>query len=177
MICEKCKLNSAKVHIVKIVNGKKTSMNLCEQCAKIYENIIFEASKGNVINNFNFVSNLFEAIHGQTTQDNQSTIKCGKCGLTFDGFRKSGRLGCGQCYNTFSKNLDAILEKVQGKNIHIGKIPARTGGELKIKNEILKLKKELNEKIKKEEFEEAALLRDEIKELEKCILGGDNSEK
>ncbi len=176
MICEKCKLKQAKVHVIKIINGKKTSINLCEHCAKTYENIIIEASKGKNINNL--VSSLFDTIHGQTDHSmDYSVPKCNGCGLTLDGFRKSGRLGCRDCYDMFKGNLDMILEKVHGKTIHVGKIPHRTGGELKIKNEILNLKKALKEKIKKEEFEAAAVIRDEIKELENSIIGGDGNEE
>lgn len=175
MICEKCKQNPAKVHIIKIINGKKTSINLCEQCAKTYENIIIEVTKGKNINNL--VSSLFETIHGQAENTKNNTgPKCGTCGLTLGGFRKSGRLGCKDCYSMFKGNLDMILEKVQGKTIHVGKIPHRSGGELRIKNQILNLKKELNDKVKKEEFEDAAVIRDEIKALENSIAGGDNDE-
>lgn len=171
MLCEKCKLNDAKIHIVKIVNGKKSSMNLCEECAKIYENIILEASNGKNINNL--VSNLFEAIHGYSINpDSSESIQCPKCGLTLDGFKRSGRLGCNECYETFISNLEVVLDKVQGKNVHIGKIPEKSESELKIKNQIFNLKKDLKEKIKKEEFEDAALLRDEIKMLEKNLVGG-----
>jgi protein arginine kinase activator len=93
-----------------------------------------------------------------------------------DGFRESGRLGCSNCYEDFRENVEAVLEKVQAKNFHIGKIPERSGGELKMKNEILCLKKKLKDRIKKEEFEEAALLRDKIRVLEKSIAGGGNNE-
>ena len=176
MICEKCKLNTARIHVVKILKGKKISMNLCEQCALLYENIVIDPSGGKKINNF--VSNLYEAIHGNQSigTSGVKTIKCEKCGLSLDGFRKSGRLGCSHCYEVFKGNLDVVLEKVQGKNVHIGKIPQRTGGELKTKNEILCLKKELKDRIKKEEFEEAAILRDKIKILEKSLVGGEMNE-
>lgn len=176
MICEKCNLKPAKVHIIKIINGKKTSMNFCELCAKKYENIIIEASKTQNINNM--ISSLFDTIHGQTASTMKGNVhKCTMCGLTLDGFRKSGRLGCPECYEIFKNNLDGILEKVQGQSIHVGKIPQRTGGELKIKNKILNLKKQLEEKIKTEEFEDAAVIRDEIKELECNTIGGDDNEE
>ncbi len=176
MICEKCKLNQARIHIVKIYQGKKISMNLCEQCALLYENIIIDPSGGKNINNF--VSNLFEAIHGNQgiAAKGIPVIKCEECGLTLDGFRKSGRLGCSNCYKVFMENVEVVLEKVQAKNFHIGKIPERSGGELKKKNEIMSLKKKLKDRIKKEEFEEAALLRDKIRTLEKSIAGGEKSE-
>ncbi len=176
MICEKCKLNQARIHIVKIFQGKKVSMNLCEKCALLYENIIIDPSGGKNINNF--VSSLFEAIHGNQSIAAKGIrpIKCDKCGLTLDGFRESGRLGCSNCYEDFRENVEAVLEKVQAKNFHIGKIPERSGGELKMKNEILCLKKKLKDRIKKEEFEEAALLRDKIRVLEKSIAGGGNNE-
>lgn len=166
MICEKCNLNQARINIVKIINGKKTSMNLCEQCAQLYENILID-NIGNK-NVDDFIMSIYEAIY-DPAHDYEHTLQCNVCGLTLEGFKNTGRLGCDNCYHTFRTQLDVVLEKVQGKNIHIGKIPKRTGGVIEIKKQILNLKKELNEKVEKEEFEEAATIRDEIKRLERTL--------
>ena len=175
MICEKCKQNRAKFHIVKIVGGEKTTMNLCEECARIYENIVIEVSKNSSIDNI--VSNIFKTIQNQKDlQNKDAEWKCPRCGLSMRDFKESGKLGCYECYPSFNKNLMIIIDRVQTKNIHVGKFPRKRGNELKVKNEIVLLKYKLIEKIRTEEFEDAAIIRDEIKTLEQSVLGGKDHE-
>ena len=175
MICEKCKQNRAKFHIVKIVGGEKTTMNLCEECARIYENIVIEVTKNQNIDNI--VSNIFKTIQNQKDIQNQDAEwKCPHCGLSMKDFKESGKLGCNECYPSFEKNLMIIIDRVQSKSIHVGKFPQKRGNVLKVRNEIFLLKYKLSEKVKTEEFEDAAVIRDEIKSLEQSVLGGENHE-
>jgi len=58
---------------------------------------------------------------------------------------------------------------VHGSTAHAGKLPKRGGIKVKIKRQMTDLKQELKQRIADEEFEEAAHLRDEIRELEKQI--------
>lgn len=167
MLCEKCKLNPAVVHIVKIVNGKKTTLNLCEQCSKAYEEMIFGANQNKKINEI--IANILNLNDQFVKEEQKETIKCERCGLTLEEFKKVGRLGCSQCYSTFDEQLRNIIDNVQVKSIHTGKIPRRDGLELKKKNEVLKLKRELEDRVSREEFEEAAAIRDQIKEIENMI--------
>lgn len=93
-------------------------------------------------------------------------LKCSQCGLTFQGFSQTGRFGCSQCYNTFKGQMSPLLRRIHGKTYHVGKVPRRTGGQLRIKHEINRLKGELQEAINAEEYERAAVLRDQIKQIE-----------
>jgi protein arginine kinase activator len=58
---------------------------------------------------------------------------------------------------------------VHGSTSHGGKVPARAGGRIKVKRQIADLKQNLQQSIAQEEFEEAAQIRDQIRELEKEI--------
>jgi protein arginine kinase activator len=100
--------------------------------------------------------------------------KCAKCGLTYEDFKKIGRLGCGACYVSFKGSLAPLLKRIHGSNQHMGKSPSPVSmKELKITtklhDELEAAKAELTKAVKKEEFEEAAALRDKIKFLEKKL--------
>jgi len=171
MLCEECQMRPATVHITKIVNNEKTQMHLCEECAK-QKHISFSTG----ISGFGFddtgfsvaklLSSFFEPT-SKTPIGTSDDLKCSRCGLTFRTFSKTGRFGCSQCYNTFKNQMNPMLRRIHGKTFHVGKVPKRTGGQLRIKHEINRLKRELQEAINAEEYERAAVLRDKIKELEK----------
>jgi protein arginine kinase activator len=63
--------------------------------------------------------------------------------------------------------MELLLRRIHGGGIHVGKVPARSGAAYRTKQELAQLKSKLQELIRKEEFEEAALIRDRIRELEK----------
>ncbi|AOT71116.1 UvrB/UvrC motif-containing protein [Geosporobacter ferrireducens] len=166
MLCESCNKRNATVHVTKILNGNKTELHLCEQCAKQSEEMAFDASF--TINNF--LTGLLDSIQDSPIKvDYIKTTKCDHCGMTYGKFKQLGRLGCGQCYNAFHEKLLELIKRVQGNEVHSGKMPKRSGGVIRLKKEIKKLKLQLDEVIRKEEFEKAAVLRDKIRELESQI--------
>ena len=163
MLCENCNKKPATVHLTKILNEKKTEMHLCEQCAKLQEATPFDASFS--INNF--LTGLLDSMQDSPIKvDYIQTTKCDKCGMSYGKFKQLGRLGCAQCYNAFQEKLGPLVKRIQGSESHIGKIPMKTGGVILIKKEIKGLKARLDEAIKREEFEQAAVLRDKIRQLE-----------
>lgn len=174
MLCERCGKNTASVHVTHINNGEKVETYLCEQCAKETESIHFHTP----ISFQDFLTGLLDMSLGNKSQskgysDHNSILQCPSCKMTYDEFTKIGRFGCSQCYTAFNNQIIPIIKKLHGNNTHIGKLPNRAAGELKLKRELEFLKKELQEAIKLEEFEKAAQLRDKIHSLEK---GGENEE-
>lgn len=155
MLCDRCKQNIATSVVTKTVNGKSTTYHLCGECA-------FQAGYSNLFGNFSlnhFMSNLEQ-------QANRKLKVCPKCGSSFDEILQLGKLGCSQCYTEFRKELLPSIEKIHGKAYHVGKKPKRymqIQSEVNLMNE---LKQKLNEAIQKEEFETAAVLRDEIKKMQ-----------
>lgn len=180
MYCEECQKRPANVHIAKIVNGKKIEKNLCEQCAlksQDHFGVYFE-------NDFSFPNILGSILQSDSfptlNNINTNNVSCDKCGLTYNQFVKSGRLGCDKCYEFFGERLNSLLRRVQGTTSHNGKLPKRSGSQLRHKQEVKKLKDELKQLVSREEFEAAAELRDKIKELEenfKGLGGGLNDKK
>ncbi|KPU42665.1 UvrB/uvrC motif protein [Oxobacter pfennigii] len=164
MLCQICNKRPANVHMTKIVNGEKTELHICEQCAREKEN--------NPMNDAPFsFSNIISSLmdfsgSGAMPYTPKENIKCPQCGLDYAEFKKTGRFGCSNCYESFGNRLEPLLKRIHGNTQHTGKVPKRTGGIIKIKRDIEKLRYELKRAIDNEEYEKAAELRDKIKNLE-----------
>ncbi len=165
MLCDKCKEKEATIHITKYVDGEKSEVYLCEQCAK---------ETGHIDDNdvFSF-KNLIAGILNPNVEDykEKSTegLKCDNCGLTYEEFRREGRVGCPECYNTFEDKLRPLIKRIQGSEKHVGKIPKDKDKYLRVKRDIQELKEEMEKVVADENFERAAEIRDEIYALEQKI--------
>ena len=161
MLCELCKESQATVHLTEIVNEQMTELHLCEACAN---------QKGAQVESHFGLADLLSGLsdYGKTQEPEEvSTKACPACGMTYDDFRKVGRLGCAECYPTFKRSLGSLLKRIHGSPIHLGKSPMRLIKPAKVaKTELLDLKRRLERAIESEEFEEAAKLRDQIRRVE-----------
>ncbi len=171
MLCQECQQNPANVHITKIINGKKTEMHLCEICAQKKEELDFSFEPQFSLQNL-FGSLLHDGLSGVGEKASLSKLQCPGCGLTFAQFSQIGRLGCSECFLAFGERLHLLLRRIHGSSSHSGKIPARIGGKARLKRELADLKEQLQAAVQRENFEQAALLRDKIKEMEKGKEGG-----
>lgn len=169
MLCQECGKRPASLHFSKIVNGEKSEYHLCESCAREKGELIPGTSGGFSIHNL--LSGLlnFETVEQGKRQANTENLRCEECGMTYSQFSKLGRFGCSSCYKYFDSRLDPLFKRVHGNTVHTGKIPVRVGGEIRTKRQVEDLKRRLQESISHEEFETAAQLRDQIRELEKQI--------
>ncbi len=161
MLCNICGKNEATVHLTEIINDQITKLHLCEECA---------IKKGSEMEDHFGLADLLAGLADFGTQiekGEELAIKCKNCNMTYRDFKKTGRLGCSECYTSFKKNLDPLLKRIHGSSQHLGKVPAMLPKTVKSELDIEELKKKLRVAIEKEEFEEAAKLRDLIKELEK----------
>ena len=159
MLCEKCKEKKATVHMTHNVNGVEKQMYLCSDCA-------FE--KPFAISFDKLFSCILESFFGEkqpvaAEKAAPPSALCPVCGFSVLDFKKIGKLGCAECYNTFRTELNYIIKNIQGSNVHEGKLPKRAGATYAQKREIEHLKADLKRAVEKEEYETAAKLRDEIK--------------
>jgi protein arginine kinase activator len=157
--CDNCE-KAATVRLTEIVDGQKIEKHLCEECAAA-EGITFKANLS--------VSQLLEDFLQATSEEQApSELSCDVCGLTLAQFRKQALLGCPHDYDAFEGALRPLLERAhEGASQHVGKVPTRAGNDQKKLNVMLRLRAELKAAIAKEDYERAAALRDQIKELEK----------
>ena len=166
MLCSKCKKNPATMLIKQNINGKITEYNLCEECAALTAgNMPFDTMLKNFMNSVMGLAGA-DGIKEKETTAVLKELKCPKCGLTYEGFNSSGKLGCANCYNAFRKQLITLFKNVHGSTSHTGKLPARGGAELVQIREIDRLKRRLKNLIDLEEFEEAAKVRDMLKAMQ-----------
>lgn len=163
MKCQKCGNNIANTHIKSIVNGEIKEFDLCSACAKKmgYTNVFTDME-----NEFsNFLGSFFANALPAKTQ----TTRCEFCGSTYSDITKTGYVGCANCYDVFSEELTPLIRRIHGNTTHCGKNSGKVNkiSIIETKNDkIAKLKKELDQAIKVQDFERAAVLRDEIKSLE-----------
>jgi len=160
MLCDICHKKQATVHLTEIVDEVMAELHLCEDCAK-EKSIKMEQqfSLGDLIAGLSDFSK-------QPEELDKVKLVCNSCGMTYENFRKTGRLGCSDCYISFKRYLASLLKKIHGSSQHVGKSPARLPGVVKVKSELQELKSRLQYLIETEDFEEAAKLRDKIRELE-----------
>ena len=160
MLCDICHKNEATVHLTEIVNEKVTKLNLCEECAK---------AKGAEMEEHFGLSDLLAGLSdlgAPIESEAGDTVKCRECGLTYRDFKKIGRFGCGGCYEIFKTHIAPLLKRIHGADRHAGKVPITVGKTVRDARTLQELKVRMEKAIQTEEFEEAARLRDRIRELE-----------
>jgi len=91
---------------------------------------------------------------------------CATCGLSYEQFKATGKLGCEACYQAFPKEIVALFKNVQSSSHHEGKLPKRFGSGLRQQREVDKLRASLRAAIDNENYEEAAKIRDQIRSME-----------
>jgi protein arginine kinase activator len=191
MTCDICGKNPATVHLTEIIDDQMNELHLCEECAH-KKSAQMEQQFG--------LSDLLAGLAGFEKQKDEKdglSLKCPNCGMTFKDFKKLGRLGCGECYTAFRSFLGPLLKRIHGSNLHCGKTPVsriakltRRKAELRssgisgtssggreanaagsaVKDDVQSLRILLQKAVETEAYEEAARLRDQIKEIEKSRL-------
>lgn len=99
-------------------------------------------------------------------EEESDVLRCAGCGATFESIARSGKVGCAQCYQTFSGRLLPLIQQIHGNTRHRGKVP---GGDLpqpRQQSQLAVMRRELRDAIDTENFEQAAELRDCIRLLE-----------
>lgn len=160
MLCQKCNKRTANIEITQIINGVRTQSFLCQECASASE---LAFSMPTDFNSFftEITNHLFDL---NSTAPQINIYKCKSCGLPFDTFKETGKLGCSDCYSSFESQLEPILKRLHGSIKHVGKRPKASQNN--DKDEINDLKQKLQDAIRKEKYEDAAKYRDRIKKLE-----------
>ena len=169
MLCEKCKKNEARINLVKILNGQKQEIWLCENCAKDLADIPMLNSMNKEIE-FPFQGILTGLISNFNNFTEKKELVCSNCGMHYNQFKKTGKLGCSECYEEFSKSNEPLVKTATNFVKYSGKIPQRKRNELSQKKKLKDLKESLQKLIFEEEYEKAAMIRDSISEIEKSII-------
>ncbi len=168
MLCQRCKQKNATTYYTQNINGEKKEIALCDDCAK-------ELSGGfHFFDPFSFsLDNFFSQLltpHTKTAgTQNGGATKCPVCGTTLSEISRAGKVGCPECYHTFSASLMPSIQRIHGQTQHTGKVPRSAGTHLRLQSRITELESKLRQAIGEQRFEEAAQLRDEIASLKEQV--------
>jgi len=167
MLCEKCNKNIANVYLKNTINGNVTENHLCSSCAaELYGqnsgplvNLFKSDFESDILNMFKF--NKFTPALSLLSGKNA----CPVCGSSFPDITKSGKVGCGECYAAFKNALEPNILRIHGTAKHTGKIPKNMSLKISAKKKIEELNIKLKKMIDEQNFEQAAVIRDEINKI------------
>ena len=164
----------ATVHLTQIVDGKIHKVHLCEKCAA--------KSKVAELPILKFTEMLAKTLAGggkKASDEISSTESVGRapgkvcpvCGMTDLVFEKKHLFGCAHCYEIFSEEMTALLPKIQRGHQYRGDAGTRAGREKSSAGkdsaaDLERLRAELKEAVKSEDYALAAKLRDKVRSLE-----------
>lgn len=159
MKCQKC-TKAATLHITEVLGEDQfEELHLCEECAQKY---LYEPQQQKA-------GGPKGAGPGALPEGEEGELpnrECPVCGIKFVEFRNSGRLGCPHDYQEFRDELTPLLENIHGETRHCGKTPRRLPQNKQTQGELVQLRKQLHQAVTKENYEEAARLRDLIRQME-----------
>ena len=169
MLCQNCKKNEATPHIKHVITGEATENNFCHSCAE-------SLGVGGFFDDFSLnLPGIFSSFFGDSvfSLGERQLDRCEKCGSCFDDIIKTGKVGCADCYEKFYSKLLPSIQRIHGKAKHQGKIPEIHGVKVTAKEKtaeekIADLQKEMQKAIEEQNFERAAVIRDEIKKLKEA---------
>lgn len=167
MLCQECHNAPAAVHVKKRQGDEEISIHLCRACAKKMgwnnplEDVKFPLAQ--------FISSMMHDMSVGSAHEaaQDADASCSECGLSFEEFSRTGRLGCGHCYEAFRASMQELLRRIHGNTHHEGRRPSNAPDvpeEVQEKSTSLRqLKADLDRAIADEDFEKAAELRDRIR--------------
>ena len=155
MICQKCGKNNATTHIHSVIGGIVKDIDLCSACA---------AKEGYSTSPSDSLASMLSSVIGDMSMlQSVKTERCPCCNSSFKEIAKMGKAGCPKCYEKFKNELLPYLKRVHGSVTHIGKKPEKDALVISHTDKLSEMRKKLNELVKNENYEEAAVMRDKIK--------------
>ena len=161
MICNVCQKNEATVHLTQMLEGEIKKMDMCESCAQ--QQGVDEPGMPLV----DLLVGLGPSSSEGESQSKSSVkaLSCEVCGHSLADFKKAGRLGCSHCYQVFEDQMDPMLRSMHKGIKHTGKAPKNFKDDRALRDQLAKLEKDLHQAVEEERYEDAAVLRDSIKQL------------
>ena len=162
MICQRCQKKDATRHeSVRQPDGSWAEVRLCDGCA---EGDVTLLTPSSFVQALMGAAGLAGAAASKAAPGGRA---CPHCGITYAEFRTRGRLGCPRDYEVFQSEMMPLLERIHhGGAQHVGKSPSSADGRSEIDRELIELRRAQAEAVQREQYEEAAALRDRIRVLE-----------
>jgi protein arginine kinase activator len=169
MQCQNCHKNPAQLHFTNVQDNRMTEVHLCRACAEERGLVGVPATP-----KFSIADLLASMVDKMSTNEEERVgpVQCPACGMHYSAFKETARLGCADCYATFTTRLRPLLRRVHGSTRHVGKAPAHQGdADVSPARALSRLHDELTRAVEREDFESAAEIRDRIKEMERRQSG------
>jgi protein arginine kinase activator len=172
MLCERCKNIEATIHLTEIIKDVKSEVHLCESCAR-------EIGLNSKLSNFSLsIPEMLSFLDVSEVDEYPAGSVCKSCGVSFMDYSKENKLGCPDCYSYLEDSLKSVIAGYHGAVRHVGKQPSgltavaagtvpRPVRAVAAKKTVEELKKQLDRAVYEERYEEAAILRDRINEMER----------
>ncbi len=168
MKCQRCE-KPATFHITELTGGKPKEIHLCEEHAREYlSQPGSEPSSAGSMAAVLAQQMAQQMAIGQTAEELARLDKqaCPVCGMTFYEFRSQGRLGCPNDYSAFHQQLEPLILNIHGETKHTGKRPSRSAEGSAERTQLIRLRREMQDAVRQEQYERASELRDEIRRIE-----------
>ncbi len=171
MICQVCGQREGTVHVLEVIDGEQRNIWLCSTCAAgrsemSLADLGVPGQDGSLVPPGEPVSLASFLRRAQAeTGETRNVPACPECGYTIKTFHDSNRLGCPQCYVHFRTQILPILARYHRHASHLGKVPRQAGGIASQQGAITRLRVALEKAIQGENYEEAARLRDVMRDL------------
>ena len=163
MICELCKQRESVLHVQQIIGDERVNMYLCEICAS--EKGISQSDDKLELSISRLLTGLFGSGDGTDERGDQDT--CPACETNIVDLRNDGRLGCPECYMSFSSELRGMQKKLSGSVQHVGKLPKKIREYKELMLDKRHLQERLEAAVQNEDYEDAARLRDQIHDIDR----------
>lgn len=163
MLCDKCGKREASIFIRREGAGESA---LCDICAR-EQGISAEDGRLHIS-----LEDLFSPPKDSSGRPGYRTT-CAVCGTRLEEVRKTGRIGCPECFASFRTELLSYLKRRGRGGAYHGSVPRRfaavrprSAGASNVaeSSELKDLEAKLKEALESEEYEKAALIRDRIRE-------------
>lgn len=165
MKCQYCE-KPATFHITELTGNEPVELHFCEDHARVY---LTQSEQQPEEPSPDVAGVLAQQLKvGQTAEDlaRLDQQACPVCGVTFYEFRHVGRLGCPHDYVCFSDELEPLIMNIHGSTEHVGKKPKRGVHGTDNQTRLIQLRREMQEAVERENYEQASAIRDEIRRLE-----------
>lgn len=162
MLCQKCHKSLATVRYAEVVDGRVTEQHLCPQCLAVHQQ---QSEPGFALPGAVPVTKRRGV--RQTARETLRTRRvCPSCGMPMRQLLDDGKVGCITCYTAFGQQIESILEGLHVSLQHKGKIARYEDSRARLRADLQGKRALLRSVLRMEHYEEAAKLRDEIRELE-----------
>lgn len=173
MKCESCQQQEATIEFTTVAGDEKKTSHLCPVCAaersrQQADKTETDATKTQKVEPTPVKKKKVNVVVGHLAKSDTGAETCPECGMTYDEFRKVGRLGCSACYTAFAKPLRRLLKRIHGADTHVGRVPGHAPEAVPVEtsDDVQSLRAELARAVEDEAYERAAEIRDQITRLE-----------